>query len=102
MLIPDFDEFERQNARGFAVSRIKRNRTVMIESGFRDADAMQLAANDFSHVFSNSVCGTSAGLAPDRGRAKAHLLRTFFRKARIGSRANAILRHALPTAPALI
>jgi hypothetical protein len=80
--------------------RIERDRAMIIEICRRDADAMELAANDFTHVFSYSVCGAWMGLArSDGGRAMLHVLRTFSLKARICLLPNAVAQASTFTPP---
>src|SRR5690606_30135180 len=49
-LVPDVDEFHRQDACGLAVVGVQRDGTMVIEVGTGDAYAMELAPYDFSHV----------------------------------------------------
>ena len=44
-----------------AMIRIERDRAVIIEICLRDADAMELAANDLTHAISNSIRGSKTG-----------------------------------------
>src|SRR5690606_15210982 len=50
VLVPDVHEFHGQDAGGFAVVGVQGDGAVVIQVGPGDADAMQLGADDFSHL----------------------------------------------------
>jgi hypothetical protein len=50
MLVPNFDELERQDPGCFAMIRIERDRAMIVEVGLGNADTMELATKDLTHV----------------------------------------------------
>jgi hypothetical protein len=60
MLVPDLDELERQDADRFAVRGVKRDRTLVVEIGIGDPEAVQLGADDLD------ATDAGEGLAQER------------------------------------
>ncbi len=69
MLVPDLDELERQDADGFAMLGVERDRPLVVEVGIGDLEAVQLCADDLD------ATDAGLGLAQERTSSTQSLAR---------------------------
>jgi uncharacterized protein related to proFAR isomerase len=50
ILVPDLDEFERQNPRFLAMVGVERDRAVIVDIGVRHVNSVQFGADNLTHL----------------------------------------------------